>query len=51
MDFEDADAVASCIEWMRQNPNEIEAMGRRAREAFIAKYSWDAEFNKFLALI
>lgn len=45
VDFEDVDAVARGMTWMRDHPDEVMAMGIRAREAFLARYSWEAEFE------
>lgn len=46
VDFEDVDAVARGMAWMRDHPDEVMAMGKRAREAFLVRYSWEAEFEK-----
>jgi glycosyltransferase involved in cell wall biosynthesis len=37
----DPDALASQLDYVIQNPEESEEMGRRAREKYVAEYGWD----------
>ena len=48
VDFESPESIACGIDWMISNPEEVRAMGRRAREAFMARHSWEVEFEKLI---
>lgn len=48
-DFEDEVEIARALTWLAEHPEEVAAMGRRAREAFLARYNWDAEAEKLIA--
>lgn len=47
-DFDDPADVATKMQWMIDNPQEVAAMGKRARTAFMARYSWEAQFEVLL---
>jgi glycosyltransferase involved in cell wall biosynthesis len=46
----DTRAIADAMQWMLDHPAEAEAMGRRGREAVVAKFNWNKEQEKLLAL-
>ena len=46
VDPTDVAAIAAALRWLREHPDEATAMGLRGREAVLARYSWDAEFEK-----
>lgn len=48
VDFEDVDAVAEAMRWFAEHPDEAAAMGARAREAFLERHCWEAEFGCLL---
>lgn len=48
-DFEDAAEIAKALTWLLDHPDEVAEMGRRARDAFLARYNWDAEAEKLIA--
>lgn len=48
-DFEDDAAISRALTWLVEHPDEVAQMGRRAREAFLARYNWDAEAEKLIA--
>jgi glycosyltransferase involved in cell wall biosynthesis len=48
IDFEDPQAVVKAFIWLEENPQEVRAMGDRAREAFLAKYNWDVEADRLV---
>lgn len=48
-DFDDPQDVARAFSWLADHPGQCREMGRRAREAFLARHSWDAEFDRLLA--
>jgi len=50
VDPEDPAAIAGAMQWILDNPEEAEAMGRRGREAVETRYNWDAEAEKLVAL-
>jgi glycosyltransferase involved in cell wall biosynthesis len=45
-DFDDPADVARALTWLADHPQEREEMGRRARESFVARHSWEQEFKK-----
>lgn len=47
-DFDDPWDVSRALEWVAEHPDEIRAMGRRARAAFLTRYHWDAEFDRLI---
>lgn len=46
----DPEAIASAIEWILDNPQEAEAMGRRGRAAVEETYNWEEEAKKLVEL-
>ncbi len=46
----DPRAIAEAITHLLSHPEEAEAMGRRGREAVLARYNWDSEAEKLLGL-
>lgn len=48
VDFEDAEAIAGALTWLADHPDEVRAMGARAREAFEARHNWETEFDGLL---
>lgn len=48
VDFEDAEAVAAAMRELAADPEETRKMGERARDAFLARHNWDAEFDMLL---
>lgn len=44
------EAIAECMRWILDNPDEAEAMGRRGRWAAEHIYNWERESVKLLAL-
>jgi len=44
------ETLASAMQWVLENPEESEAMGRRGRAAIERTYSWDREERALLAL-
>lgn len=51
VDFEDPSSVANAIVKLWQDPELCKQMGRRAREAFIARHNWDTEVRPLLEKI
>jgi glycosyltransferase involved in cell wall biosynthesis len=49
VDFERPAEIANAMQWFIENPKETEAMGARARTAFIERHNWDAEFDRLVA--
>lgn len=49
VDFERPDEVAEAMRWFIEHPEETEAMGARARAAFVERHNWDAEFAHLIA--
>ncbi|MDO8119919.1 glycosyltransferase [Isoptericola sp. b490] len=49
VDFENAAAVAEAMSWFISNPDRTRDMGARAREAFLERHNWDAEFRRLIA--
>lgn len=43
---ENPEQLAQAIQYVLNNPQEAEEMGRKARKKCIEKYSWDANFSK-----
>lgn len=48
VDFEKPQEIAGALEWLVAHPAEVDAMGQRARQAFLTTYNWDKEFAKLL---
>ena len=46
----DARAIARAIGYVLRHPREAEGMGRRGREAVMARYGWEGEGAKLVAL-
>jgi glycosyltransferase involved in cell wall biosynthesis len=46
--FEDPRDIATSLTWLVNHPDEVAAMGRRARAAFLSSYNWDAEAEKLV---
>lgn len=44
----DPQAIASAMQWILDNPEEADAMGRRGRVAVEACYNWEAESHKLV---
>ena len=42
--------IADAIQWLIENPEEAERMGKRGREATMKDYNWETEFEKMLLL-
>ena len=51
VDFEDPDAVAREMEWFTHHRDEAAEMGRRAKAAFVQRYSWEREFERLDAAL
>lgn len=41
-------AIADAMDWILENPDEAEAMGKRGQEAVLTTYNWDTEAEKLL---
>jgi glycosyltransferase involved in cell wall biosynthesis len=50
-DFEDPKSIAAAIVQLRRDPALCREMGRRAREAFLARHNWEVEVRPLLARI
>ena len=48
-DFEDPVDIARALTWCLDHPEDLAAMGVRAREAFLTRYNWDAEAERLVA--
>lgn len=48
VDPEDPEAIAMAMQWIIENPQEAEEMGRRGRSAVEKKYNWDKEVSKLV---
>jgi glycosyltransferase involved in cell wall biosynthesis len=46
--FADSSAHAEAILWLRDNPDEAEAMGQRGRRLILEKYTWEMEQSRLL---
>lgn len=46
----DPKSIADAVRWLLEHPREAEAMGQRGREAVLARYNWQAEAAKLVAL-
>lgn len=46
----DPQAIADAMQWILDNPEEAEAMGKRGLDAVAKKYNWEAESKKLIAL-
>lgn len=46
VDPSDANAIAKACQWLLNNQDEAEKMGRNGREAVLKHYTWDAELRK-----
>jgi glycosyltransferase involved in cell wall biosynthesis len=51
VDCEKPEAIAEAILYLRKNPQEARAMGRRGREGFIARHNWQVEVEPLLGRI
>lgn len=51
VDFEDPAGIADAIVRLRRDPAATREMGRRAREAFLARYNWEVEVAPVLETI
>jgi len=49
VDPTDPRAIAAAMQWILDNPDEAEAMGKRGREAVLARYSWQSEQRKLIS--
>ena len=47
-DFEDPGSIAAALRWLSENPDEVAAMGVRARAAFLSSYNWEVEGSKLV---
>lgn len=47
-DFEDPQAVAGALQWCLNHPDQVSAMGKRARAAFLVRHNWQAESKKLI---
>jgi len=43
-------ALAQAINFLLDNPEKAQQMGKRGRAAFVSKYNWDIESKKFLSV-
>jgi glycosyltransferase involved in cell wall biosynthesis len=50
VDPQDPAAIAQAMQWILDNPQEAEAMGRRGRVAVEEKYNWEREAEKLIGL-
>jgi glycosyltransferase involved in cell wall biosynthesis len=50
-DFEDPASIGDAIVRLKNNPDMCRAMGRRAREAFLARHNWEGEVAPLLETI
>lgn len=48
VDFEDPQAIADAIVYLKNNPVECRQMGLRAREAFLQRHNWQAEIQPLI---
>lgn len=46
----DTRAIAEAIDWILDNPDQAESMGRRGRDAVSAYYNWSSEAEKLMAV-
>jgi len=46
----DARAIARAIGYLLEHPDEANAMGRRGRDAAMARYTWDSQADRLVAL-
>lgn len=51
VDLEDPHEVAAALKWFTEHRAETVEMGRRARDAFVQRYSWEAEFQPVLEAV
>jgi glycosyltransferase involved in cell wall biosynthesis len=47
-DFENPESIAEAINHLRDNPEVCREMGRRGREAFLARHNWEGEVQPLL---
>lgn len=45
---ESSEEIAQAVQWLLDNPDEAEAMGKRGQDATLKKYNWDQEQGKLL---
>lgn len=48
VDPHDPQQIAGAIVWLLEHPDEAEAMGRRGREAVLARYTWESQADKLV---
>ena len=48
VDFEDPTQVARAMRWFIAHPERTREMGLRARDAFVERHNWDAEFDQLV---
>ena len=46
----DPEAIAAAMRWVLEHPQEAAAMGKRGREAVLARYNWESESQVLLKL-
>jgi glycosyltransferase involved in cell wall biosynthesis len=51
VDFEDPQAIADAIVYLRNHPDECRQMGLRARDAFVQRHSWQIEVRPLIERI
>ena len=51
VDCEKAEEIADAIVYLREHPEEAREMGRRGREAFLARHNWSGEGALMLEMI
>jgi len=47
-DFEVPEDIARALEWCIEHPDEVAAMGARARAAYLQRYTWETESARLL---
>jgi glycosyltransferase involved in cell wall biosynthesis len=50
-DFEDPRSIANAIVYLRDNPEVCRELGRRGRDAFLARHNWEAEVRPLIDTI
>lgn len=49
VDFDEPTDIAEAVRWFDEHPEQTREMGARAREAFLERHSWEAQFEGLLA--